>query len=313
MPGAYAHISMASRAVHPDNFKKMGLDTRTAGRLLTQVGFFQLGAISPDMPYLVGWGRDADATAWADAMHKEVVAERIASGVEGIRRLPADRRDKALAWLLGFVEHVVYDVFMHPIVNAIAGGPYSETTKSRHQLCEMHQDVFIVKEVFSISQALDGKIISAALAGLHALGDSDALAYDIRIVFDHMLQASTPKLYAGNVPIINDWFDAFVKTMKLLEEHDWLVAFGRHVGVKTIYPRYEDLDDSFLHGLETPDGRFLDYSALFDLGYANVLFWWERIIQAVLLDKPFETSRMAGWNLDTGNDAKRTSVFWRKA
>jgi hypothetical protein len=50
-----------------------------------------------------------------------------------------------LAWLLGFVSHLVTDATIHPIVQATVG-EYS-SHKEQHRTCEMTQDSLIFNEV----------------------------------------------------------------------------------------------------------------------------------------------------------------------
>jgi hypothetical protein len=310
MPGAYAHITMAFTAAHPDVFEKLGLDDSDAGNLLQNISFFQLGAVSPDMPYLVGMGSDARSVAWANCMHHEAVAERIRAGVAQVRSLPGTKRYKCLAWLLGFLEHVVFDVFMHPVVNEIAGGPYSESTKAKHQLSEMHQDVYIVKNKFDIHDITGAGIVNTAIKHLHEAGKDKFIDEDIHSVWDYMLRVSTHKFYTDNTPDINSWYHSFVGKLNLQESHPTLVNIGRHMGVKLIYPALSSLDDAFTKEVPPPKTPKKDYVDLFDAAQEHVVAWWGKTLDAVLKDVPFEETWLQDWNLDTGCDTAKHCVFW---
>lgn len=310
MPGAYAHITMAFRSVNPQDLATMGLDTVLAGKLMQQVGYFQLGAVSPDMPYLVGLGDNPEAIAWADCMHQRFVAERIGAGVAAVAALQGDTKIKCLAWLLGFVEHVVFDVFLHPVVNVIAGGEYKESTKARHQECEMHQDVHIVQREFNITDICDGNIVKAVVSNLHAAFSRSAIDDEIRAVWESMLQKSSPDLYTTNKPDIDEWYRSFISKMKMQEGSSVLVPLGRHAGWGLIYPSVASLKNEFLVDLKILPAGTTAYDLLFDAARDKVVAWWGRIVRAVNNQEPYDASWFAGWNLDTGFNSKGKLQFW---
>lgn len=311
MPGAYAHITLASETLHPDAFDGMGLDGKIIGGLLQNKGYFQLGAVSPDMPYLVGTGRNESAIAWADRMHREDIAPRIKAGIEAVKSLSAnEKKIKCLAWLLGFVEHVVYDVFLHPIVNEIAHGEYGPDTKSEHQRCEMNQDVYILKTKFNITDPSDGRLFGGVLQYLHGEKGISVMDDDIHGVFDFMLRQGSSDLYGKYEPKINDWFSSFVAKMKFQEKHDVLVGIGRHVGVDLVYPKFGSIDEKYIVNLSVPGGSTKHYDELFEQGKGHVLKNWRRILDSVILNKEFDSSMLDGWNLDSGRDASNDLHFW---
>jgi hypothetical protein len=311
MPGAYAHITMAFRTVNPEVFSDMGLEDVFAGQLMQHVGYFELGAISPDMPYLVGTGKNLRAIAWADSMHQQDVSNRIRAGVEAVAGLSGETRMKCLAWLLGFVEHVVFDVFMHPVVNKISKGVYGPLTKELHQRCEMNQDVYILLEKFNITDLSDAEIVRAVVQHLHSVVNVDAIDADVRNIFDIMLKNSSINLYSSNKPEIDGWFSSFVAKMKLQEGSSLLVGIGRHVGLDLIYPKAEDLDKEFIVNLPTPNNSSKSYDELFSEAGKNVSEWWGRIIRAVEGKEQFADSWFDGWNLDTGTDRSEQYSLWR--
>ena len=68
MPGAYAHITLVNILKAPHHLESVqGFDSYGATAVLDYFKFCELGAVSPDYPYLVPL--DKKACAWADAMH----------------------------------------------------------------------------------------------------------------------------------------------------------------------------------------------------------------------------------------------------
>ncbi|BAH74834.1 hypothetical protein DMR_13430 [Solidesulfovibrio magneticus RS-1] len=316
MPGAYAHITLASRCVNPSVLGSLELDTETVGKLMQQVGYFQLGAISPDMPYLVGLGTNKQAIAWADRMHWKNVSERIGAGVAAVSNLEGDVQNKCLAWLLGFVEHIIFDVFMHPVVNNIAGGAYSDETKGRHQWCEMNQDVYILMRECLITDISNAKIVEAVIKTLHASCDKCAMDQDVRSVFDEMLRTADSDLYADNVPDIDGWFASFVSKMQIQEGNSILSGIGRHVNWHLVYPAAAQRNQEFLENLPVPENTPLShlrtYDALFDHARSLVNDHWRKVTRAVIGIEPYNPNWFAGWNLDTGEKTEEISQFWRQ-
>ena len=308
MPGAYAHITMAFTSCGSAGLNQLGLKGDWKVMLRENGKYFELGAVSPDLPYL-DILEGSEAKQWADAMHLAGVARRIATGVTATGQIPdADVQAKVLAWLLGFVEHVVFDVFMHPVVNVIAGGPYGPDTKAKHRECESHQDVFIVKDQLKINDLLAGEMISTGVASF--LGAHGGLDPDIQSVWDAMLRTSCPCLYAVNKPDIESWYKAFVRILKTLEAGHGLVSLARHVGIDCAYPAFNALNNSYITGIATPAQTSADYIDLFKTARGHVLDVWKVVAAAVIDGQPIDEARFDGWNLDTGEDSSEEKVFW---
>ncbi|HML56332.1 MAG TPA: zinc dependent phospholipase C family protein [Solidesulfovibrio magneticus] len=308
MPGAYAHIIMSFITSKNAGLEKLELPDDVVDALIDRQRYFELGAISPDMPYLAVLDGE-ESEVWADAMHLEGVAERIDCGVQKVASLPFDDKMTALAWLLGFVGHVVFDVCMHPVVNIVAGGEYGDATKKEHRTCEMHQDVFIADKKIGMKNLGDGEILETSLKDVCSEEDDDAVNPLIRDVWDAMLKKSTPSLYKMNAPGIDEWYNSFLELMKSIEG---LGRLGRHFGRGLVYPSLGSVSQKYV-SLVTPEGRTVDYEELFDQAQAHILEWWKAVAQAVCLNVRFDARQMCGWNLDTGKDVNGLFVFWRNS
>ncbi len=136
MPGAYAHIAVVNDA--QKRAGSAGLRDDTLVSLGLFLKYAELGAVSPDYPYLT---LKRGQKKWADAMHYTRNASLLRAGVAAVTKLPPDLQSKATAWLLGFAAHMTTDMTIHPVVE-LRVGPY-KGNEGEHRRCEMHQDAFI--------------------------------------------------------------------------------------------------------------------------------------------------------------------------
>ena len=143
MPGAYTHLTMVTILSSAKSLSKIdGLSMPQLAPLLRNTKFIELGAVSPDYPYL---HLSSESKDWADTMHYEKTGERLKRGIQYVSGLEGEEQAKALAWLLGFTSHVITDVTIHPVVECMVG-PYAQN-KTVHRTCEMHQDVYIFQRL----------------------------------------------------------------------------------------------------------------------------------------------------------------------
>jgi hypothetical protein len=305
MPGAYTHITMANVASEPVSLEAIPDFPRDAIRACSRwLGFCELGAVSPDYPYLQVMS--AGAKSWADKMHYVRTGNIIKTVVRRLRRAsPGNARQQGIAWILGYTVHVVMDVTIHPVINKKVGD--YETHKTEHRNCEMNQDVHIFNTrmnlMVSLSEHLDSGIKRCRAA-------SGGLDDNIRGLWLEALTTVHPQEAASNAPDPDAWHRHFGFAVDAVESAGWFEPLSRHVlrdkGV--IYPR--TVDERFIVGLPTPDGGTIDFDPLFDRAKANVHRVWTAIARGILEgDDAFETA-IGDWNLDTGKDPNGRLVFW---
>jgi hypothetical protein len=92
MPGAYAHLTMVNLAKEPGRLEKQGFPPEAIVPVLDYFRFCELGAVSPDYPYLDI--AHSSAGEWADRMHYQKTGDMIKAGVEWTKR------KKAMCFLL---------------------------------------------------------------------------------------------------------------------------------------------------------------------------------------------------------------------
>ncbi|MCZ7625093.1 MAG: zinc dependent phospholipase C family protein [Candidatus Methylomirabilis sp.] len=308
MPAAYAHITLVNILRETHRLQAIpGFPPEAITAVLDYSKFCELGAVSPDYPYLaIG---DANAAKWADLMHYEKTVEKIREGVRGLQAWHGEAQRKGLAWLLGYASHAAADVAIHPVIN-LKVGPY-EKNKTAHRICEMHQDVYIYSRLNlgasgcrSTCVPESGPVmIPTTQSG--STGTSRACG---ALCSERPTRRSTRKTLRTRAC----WRQRFQLVVdKVAEEGGRLFPFARHVaaGLGLTYPAQEEVDAQFIRGLRTPRGTS-DYDAVFDLAVEQVGRVWQWIAQAVLRGDETTLAEVGEWNLDTGRNEAGQLVFW---
>lgn len=305
MAGAYAHLTMVTVLGSPRELAGLGgLDKKTLGPLLSYTKYTELGAVSPDYPYL-DIGSKASA-GWADAMHYEHVGDRLRQGADYVRTLEGEDKYKALAWLLGFTSHILTDVTIHPVVE-LKTGPYAEDPKA-HRVCEMHQDVFIYREL-NIGDIYGDSFIHDGVAACSDCNHSHRLDPLIADVWNTMLRRADEMRWRQSPPTFNRWHNGF-RHMLLLAGEGRFFPFTRHMitGQGLVYPASPDA--TYIRQLRVPGGTRMDYRDIFEKAGDNVRRYWEVIVRHCLTDEKPDLSVFCNWNLDTGRDESGRITMW---
>ena len=147
MPGGFTHYAlMRQLGINRTLMSIEGMTQEIALNLQEAYNYLELGAVSPDLPYLAPFSKNS--AGWGNFLHHERTTETIRSGVRLLPTLTLGSREhkQAMAWLFGYASHVVADMISHPVVT-LKVGPY-ETNKSHHRVCELNQDRYIFQTYF---------------------------------------------------------------------------------------------------------------------------------------------------------------------
>ena len=274
MSGTLAHLTLVDTLCQVDVLNGINTLTPTMKRaLMTFMNFCELGAVSPDYPYLNPLS--SNAAAWANIMHYWKAADFIRSGIKYVYDMNFSTTDArhCIAWLFGYTSHVVTDMTVHPIIN-LKVGPY-EQNKTTHRICEMNQDIYIFHEKKS---------------GV----DSDGL--------------SNP----DEPPEPNEWHKYYVTILeKFALEGKILPPFSRHFaeGEGLVYPDYDHIIRDYIDNLMRPVNNPISFDMLFQQAQENVKQVWTELGSALDKGKP-ELFTLANADLDTGM-IDSNYVFWR--
>jgi len=308
MPGAFAHMTLVNMLREPLRLEAIpSFPGEAIPAVLDYFKYCELGAVSPDYPYLsVG---DSNAARWADLMHYENTGDVINRAVEVLRGTAGETQRKGLAWLLGYSAHVAMDVTIHPVVE-LKVGPYHGNEKA-HRVCEMNQDAYIFKRLnlgeIGLSEHLDSGISACS-----SERNPSNLDNDIIDIWANALSAVHPEEFASNFPEINNWHGQFKRMVdNFAEEGIKLFPLARHVaaGQGLTYPSLEEVDEQYIRAIDTPDGA-MDYDDVFDSAVENVSQVWALVASGVLSQDDEYESAIGNWNLDTGRDESGALVFW---
>ena len=306
MPGAYAHLTLVSLLGSPNGLARLGgLTKRELGPLLLYGKFFELGAVSPDYPYLSVI--DNAAKAWADVMHSQRTGDRLKAGIHFVKDMSGPEKYKALAWLLGFASHVIADATVHPVI-ALKVGPYLGNEKA-HRTCEMHQDVFIYNAM-DVGNIHTNNFLRDGIATCTEPGHPDRLDPTICAVWRHMLQTTDSQMYRDNPPDFHAWHKFFTSLVTAAAPGR-LLALSRHMalGDGVLYPAKPDA--SYINALQTPNGPPLPYLDIFEKAKVNTRRCWSIMVRACLAEDETGLQRIKNLDLDTGKDEAGKLAFWR--
>lgn len=309
MPGAYAHLTVVNAARDTDRLESTGVPIEAIQAVLKYLRFCELGAVSPDYPYL--HLMDAGSKKWADLMHYERTNAPIHQGIDFVRALRGEEQLMATAWLMGYAAHVATDVTIHPVVELLVG-KYAENATA-HRICELNQDAYIFRRMnlddVGRSEHLDSGIWNCCDAP-----DSGILHPTIALVWRQMLSSCYPLEYAANEPDIDAWHRGFKRVVDIAEEGHRMPLFARHLAVSSglTYPAPAHIDMKYIRNLKTPDGP-MHYDALFEKAVGNVDAMWALIGRAIFEgDEAFRTL-IRHYDLDTGKNAQGAYAYWLRA
>ncbi len=309
MPAAYAHITLVNLLRESSRLERIpNFPTEAISAVLDYLKFCELGAISPDYPYLALG--DHGAKRWADLMHYEGTVQMIRAGVRELQRRGGEPQRKGLAWLLGYAAHVATDMAVHPVVQ-LKVGPYAEN-QTAHRKCEMHQDAYIFPQRLNLGEIGLSEHLKTGIGACGSPGDESRLDPDVAALWEAMCQKVHPVECAANPPDFHRWRHGFKRIVdQIAEEGDKLLPLARHVaaGEGLMYPAFADIDLEFIQALRVPGGTW-DYDRVFDRAIEKVGTVWRMVAQGVLAGEMTELTALGNWDLDTGLDETDRLVFW---
>lgn len=310
MPGAYAHITLVNVLREPARLQAIGFSNQASAAVLDYLRFVELGAVSPDYPYLSIL--EGNSAQWADLMHYERTGEMVKAGIEGVNALEGEPKRRAFSWLLGYAAHVATDVTIHPVVE-LKVGPYAEN-KKEHRICEMHQDAYIFSSRMNLGEIGLSEHLSSGIGRCTERGTPGVVDVAVKKLWRGMLTRVHPQHAADNPPDIDQWHRGFDRMVnKIGEEGNRLMPIARHIAVNCglTYPAVEDIDHAeYVTALEVPTGKKAHYNQIFDRAIESVGKAWRAIERAVYQDDHQSPGFFGNWNLDTGRDETGRLVFW---
>ncbi len=316
MPGAYTHITIARLLTAGKHLKNMKLPSEARKALLEYSAFCQMGAISPDYPYLNLLGDSKAAEHWANSMHHKygtLTRENILHiGINYIKKLTGDEQLKCLAWFLGYASHVTADVTCHPITNLLVGD-YEADNQVPHRVSEMHQDVYIFRTRAG-GDVRKSEQIKNVIGSCTASDDKQKIDLFIEKMWRYILSKTFPDICLDFKLDIHGWHRAVQLFLEDIAEELSFIP-SRHVrdfltkeGIA--YPRFTDINrEEFINKLKTPKGT-RTYDQIFNNTKRNVAKVWKLISDGIFLSDESYKEKIKVWNLDTGQEVITPKVMW---
>lgn len=324
MAGTYTHLSVV-RSIYGNPGRISAIPALTEDLkfiLRMRSSFVDLGAVSPDCPFLYIANYSKEANSWGNLMHYHRTADFIREGIDRLMHRDLSQQDTqvAIAWLFGYTSHLVTDLTVHPVVE-IKVGDYANN-KKKHKFCELQQDAYIFNRVLGLNISEAEYIKGAGFKTCtNGLGDS-SLHRAVEVLWSDCIstikETCRAKTYAyhipKNIPRPSDWFGWFVAMIdKGAEEgHNFPLVYHllRKFGLS--YPaNQKDIEYDYVLNLEVPGEARMDFSQVFDIAIANVSNYWGELSLALHRKSP-ELFSLVNGNLDTGiADGTREMIFWR--
>jgi hypothetical protein len=312
MAGTFTHWMVAETAL--DQYERLSKKHEYFSKILGNSHFVCLGAVGPDYPYLTellnGYLK---MHSWADRMHYENTGDFIRKGIRNLPEIGTVDFNICLAWLCGFVTHLLTDAVVHPVVQAIVGTYVFNSEDHRH--CEMTQDSWIFYDIKSL------EIGYANYEGLFKMCSDQndkknkKLNPALATFWTKTLKETHPtaeKWFEHITPDI--WHDKFLS--RISSATDPIPIFRHYEEEKKLaYKTTSELTaeelERFVEKIKMPDnetGKFKE--DVFDKAVNTVVETWNKLFKDIEQSKPENTiSYIKNWNLDTGVD-EDIQFFW---
>lgn len=335
MAGSYTHIALVRVLYGDPKYKEFinNLPVEAKHAILKYNEFCQMGSVSPDYPYM-DVRKPKEAGSYANLMHNKlstaIKANIIHVGIEYVRELKDKEKAKCLAWLLGYMSHVIADVTCHPITNLLVGdyegGKYKDPSNEvKHRISEIHQDIYITDKIFGETVGKSehfAKIIGNCTEGGNRKKEGKKVIDGaIEKLWRYMLESTFPDIYKENVPDINRWHrGGQLWLVGVAEEYGFLPksirkAIELFFDPGVFYPPKEELDGTYIKSLLTPTGKEMHYDEIFDHAIQNIMQYWILIANATCEDEfgNFDAQykeKIGIWDLDSGQTTASTKLMW---
>jgi hypothetical protein len=304
MAGPFTHMTIVEDAI-----KSFPVDGNLGKILRKNKNFLTLGSVSPDIPYLAYLAMGG--FAWADIMHYYMTNGIVKNALHSLSaaKTKEETWECQLAWLLGFVGHLVVDATIHPIVESIVGPYTDKDVHNNHRQCEMIQDVIIFKDVMNLE--------------LSAAEYTDFLKASFQDPsFSNVAQFWTVHAEV-NCPTVDKFpadkiIESYIKILNTAEGANAIAKASRHFGSDYIYRTYGDILENspelvkkYYSNIQLPNGLTGSFRKDgFDYTVKNLVAIWSKIDRSFFSTENI-TNIIPNWNLDTGIDQQTDiKTYW---
>lgn len=272
-----------------------------------QPSFLTLGSVSSDTPYMTQLSTEDDT--WANIFHYHNTGGLVENGVHTLKAMRGEHDENwnaRLAWLCGFLSHVIADATIHPIVEAAVGPVADHSTNDAHMYCEMVQDVLIMKDVLNV-EVIHAEYTNDLLDCIAQPESTAVLSY-----WSELANMNAPFL---GKPDPDLWLASYRRLLDSAEGGGVIGKIMRHVGSTYFYQESAnigpDLRQTCYENIALPDGNsgpFRQHG--FDKAVEKDVAAW-LLIEKRLFHAEHTDPIAYNWNLDTGIDQATGSLtYW---
>jgi len=304
MPGAIAHMAAVRQA-------QARLVAEYGATLIAECAdqhpaWLHAGSIAPDYSDLYQILSRGHPDKWSCLLHQEKSGDAIRAGVawinDHIKGRSSPEFQRSVAWLAGYLSHIVLDATIHPVVHAIVG-EYNQH-RIDHQHCEMVMDAYICNRYGSFAE-----MMADWEAVLSKTSDEAGKGMDptIKSIWSYMLKKTYPAAYEDNPPAFDAWQRDYLQSIPgaCLEE-----VFFRHAAPGTTHHYLargklpKDASLIYIENCLAPENnRFgretMHLDEVFRFGIGNVVHYWLQLEEA-LGSGDAALPELPNWNLDHG-------------
>jgi Zinc dependent phospholipase C len=310
MAGTFTHWMVVDQAL--DRYAHLPQTHPFFPVILNLNHFVCLGAVGPDYPYLTDLlDNYLKIHSWADRMHYEKTGDFARFGAKNLLPLNGDSFNTCLAWLCGYVSHLVTDAVIHPVVQAVVGPYIFNADEHRH--CEMTQDTYIFREI---------KGVELRYGDYASLFKMCSDPVDPNKISPYVREFWIPTLQADH-PTAAPWFgridpDRWHKNvLSRISSASSPTPIFRHIGEKEdlVYKTTKELTPDertrFIDTVKLPANKTGQFKKdAFDKAVATVIEVWKRLFVDISNKNPDGSAAyILNCDLDTGVDEDK-QVYW---
>ncbi len=321
MAGTFTHWMIVEDALTklPSGAKKLNLALSQKRK-----PYVLLGAVSPDLPYLVHPVSDSliKTHSWADRMHYQSTGSFLRHGMENLLLRQKDDFNICYAWLFGYASHVITDVVIHPVVNSIVG-PY-RFNSTAHRECEMTQDSLIYNWRMKGEEITKTKYHKTLIKASNRPNEgSSRNSRHIKKCVKTFWLETIKDTYPGGSDKFADiepdlWFKEYLDKMGMSTNP---APLFRHLGEEKsiVYMSAKDLNSAecaeqksrYFDNVSLPNGGSDSFISVFRKAVAQVGHVWRRMAEDIERKDFSQTDTyIKNWDLDQGIDMDLPDL-WR--
>lgn len=297
MAGPYTHLMVIEHLLE----KSSPIPHDYFNHLKSHKSFTLHGSIGPDLPAFASLPIIA-TPEWNKRLHKNKTNATPLEMAKLVIKPDFDQNffPKAVAWICGYIAHMVTDAVIHPLVN-LAVGDY-ENNKTAHAECETTQDTYIFYKLIGRELRKHDNYPELREAQAGAFG-AHLIDQNLRDLWSQSLTNAYPTEVANYFKdmkdAINEWNEGYWNN---IGTYGFFVS--RHISPTSSYPTSVGMDKiaKYIASVKTPINEQTEsFDAIFFRTTQKVKELWGIVFDQIKSkDLSAFPQYIRAWDLDTG-------------